>query len=651
MPIASLRDIETLEETTAEAVWARGSVYEQIARVAERSPDKISIRALQSGAPDTPVETVTYHALLRRIHAMAHLFRGCGIGAGDAVSMLLPGIPDAFAAMVGAHLAGRANPVNFLLEPAHIAALLRTANAKVLLVPDAGILPGVIDKVPAILAALDAPLHVFRIGGPVSGIDGGIRSIDEALSGIPQTRPDFWRAPARDDVAALFHTGGTTNTPKLAVHSHGGITHHCWALGSAWSEGEDEVFFNGLPPFHVGGGHAAGLMPLTLGAEVVLMTPAGFRNREVIGHFWRHVERFRPTVLAMVPTSWSAVMNVPIDKADISSVRLCHAGGAAMPLESAGQVEERLGRQIVEGWGMTELHGFGAMNPAKGECRIGSVGLPLPFMEIIVAEVEAGGIAKVCEADEIGHVLVRGEQVFGGYLDADHNEGAWHDPQPGEARPDWSKGGRWFDTGDLGRKDAEGYLWLTGRSKDIIIRGGHNIDPLVIEEALYRHPAVELAAAVGQPDAYAGELPVAFVQLRAGQAVEAESLRLFCAQLMAERAAVPVAVRIVSSMPLTAVGKIFKPALREQAALEEVRSWAHDLLGDTAMITARHDPRHGLLVAIDPPAGTPAAVLETVRRRLTTYNFASEVAGQSDGANPAFRRGGAVATRHHLTNG
>lgn len=627
MPIASLSDIERLEEISAEAVWARGPVYEQIARIADRSPDRIAIRALQSGVADTPVETVTYGALLRRIHAMAHLFRQCGVGPGDAVSMLLPTVPDTFAAMIGAHLVGWANPVNFLLEPAHIAALLKAAKARVLLVPDASVLPGIIDKLPAILAALDAPLHVFRVGGQPGGADNGVRSIDDALSGQPQTRPDFWRAPAPDDIAALFHTGGTTSTPKLAVHTHGGIAHHCWALGSAWCEGEDEIVFNGLPPFHVGGGYAAGLMPLSLGAEIVLMTAAGFRNRDVIANFWRHVERFRPTVVAMVPTSWSAVMNVPVENADISSVRLCHAGGAAMPLETARQVEQRLGRQIVEGWGMTELHGFGAMNPAAGECRIGSVGFRLPFTEIIVASVEAGRIAHVCEADEAGHVLVRGEQVFGGYLDAAHNASVWYDPLPGEARPNWSKGGRWFDTGDLGRKDAQGYLWLTGRSKDVIIRGGHNIDPLVIEEALYLHPAVELAAAVGRPDAYAGELPVAFVQLRAGHEAEADVLRAFSAELIAERAAVPVAVSIVPAMPLTAVGKIFKPALRERAAVEEVRSWASGMLGDTVAITARNDPRHGLLVVIEPPTDTPIATLDALKHRLAVYHFASEIIG------------------------
>ncbi|MCD2174859.1 AMP-binding protein [Rhizobium sp. C4] len=622
MPIASLSDIERLEETPAHEVWARGSVYEQIARIAERSPQKVAIRSLLSGAADAAVETVTYDGLLKRIHAMAHLFRQCGVERADAVAMLLPGVPDAFAAMVGAHLAGRANPVNFLQEPGHIAALLKAAGARVLLVPDASILPGIIDKLPAVLAAFDAPLHVFRIGGPA---EGAVKRIDEALSGLPQERPAFWNAPAPHEAAALFHTGGTTSTPKLAVHTHGGITRHCWALSSAWCEGEDEVMFNGLPPFHVGGGYAAGLMPLTQGAEVVLMTPAGFRNRDVIANFWRHVERFRPTIVAMVPTSWSAVMNVPLEAADISSLRLCHAAGAAMPVETARQVEQRTGRRIVEGWGMTELHGFGAMNPAKGDSRIGSVGFPLPFTEIMVAKVEAGAIAHVCAPEEVGHVLVRGEQVFGGYLDPAHNESAWYDPLPNETRPGWSKGGRWFDTGDLGRKDAEGYLWLTGRSKDIIIRGGHNIDPLAIEEALYRHPAVELAAAVGQPDAYAGELPVAFVQLRAGQEADAEALRAFCAERIAERAAVPVAVRIIPAMPLTAVGKIFKPALREAAAVAEVRSWAGDMLGTAVTVTAHHDKRHGLLLTIRPPAGTPAATLEALKQRLAAYHFASEI--------------------------
>ncbi len=156
--------------------------------------------------------------------------------------------------------------------------------------------------------------------------------------------------------------------------------------------------------------------------------------------------------------------------------------------------------------------------------------------------------------------------MFAGYANPRHDGEAWIEPIPDELAPDWSSGGRWFDSGDLGRIDAEGFLWLTGRAKDIIIRGGHNIDPLLIEEAIHQHPAVEAAAAVGRPDAYAGELPVLFVQLKADASATAEEIEAFVRQRIPERAAVPVEIIFTERMPLTAVGKIFKPQLRDIAA-------------------------------------------------------------------------------------
>ena len=200
---------------------------------------------------------------------------------------------------------------------------------------------------------------------------------------------------------------------------------------------------------------------------------------------------------------------------------------------------------------------------------------------------------------------MRGPQVTPGYLDLRHDRGAM-------------LADGWLDSGDLGRVDAEGYVWLTGRSKDLIIRGGHNIDPVIIEEALNRHPAVETAAAVGLPDTYAGELPMVFVQLRPGASATAEELREFCRREIPERAAVPVQVALIAVMPVTGVGKIYKPALRLEAAQRAFDAAIAPLQGEgvRAAVTVRNDPTHGMLaaVSITDPAG---ASREAVTRRCS----------------------------------
>ena len=168
------------------------------------------------------------------------------------------------------------------------------------------------------------------------------------------------------------------------------------------------------------------------------------------------------------------------------------------------------------------------------------------------------------ETDEIGVIAIRGPNVFAGYLDPAHNKGIWIE-RDGET---------WLNTGDLGRQDADGYFWLTGRKKELIIRGGHNIDPKLIEDALQSHPAVALTAAIGSPDAHAGELPVAYVQLKAGaSATEAELLE-HAARSIPEKAAIPKRVKIATSLPTTAVGKLFKTALVEREIEETVRAEA-----------------------------------------------------------------------------
>jgi fatty-acyl-CoA synthase len=230
------------------------------------------------------------------------------------------------------------------------------------------------------------------------------------------------------------------------------------------------------------------------------------------------------------------------------------------------------------------------------------VGRPLPYARTRVVKLDAEGrLLGDCAPNEIGVVTMSGPGVFSGYLSDAHNRGAFVEPG-------------WVNSGDLGRLDEHGQLWITGRAKDLVIRGGHNIDPAPLEELLYRHSAVALAALVGQPDAYAGELPVAYVQLKSGATASAAELIAYLRERTPERAAVPVALHFVDPMPLTAVGKIFKPALRSDAARRVAEQLLEGLrAGDQPLsVQVAPDAKHGQLIRV-----SLAAAQGSERKRLS----------------------------------
>lgn len=625
MAIATLDDVAALERVPfAERQPAR-SIYDMLCAVAARFPDKPAFRSLDKGLPDEPTRDMSYARLARQITQAANLFRSLGVGPTQSVSLLMPIAAETFVAMFGAQVAGMANPINVMLEPEHIVALLKEARCRVLVAPDPDLAPGLWPKIEAIRAATDLAA-IIRAGGPAHRPDIDALHFASELERQPEMLT-FVRETAPEDVASLFHTGGTTGAPKLARHTQRGLLHAAWTNSETLLPEPDNVFFNGLPPFHVGGAICAGLAPLSRGNAIVLLTPAGYRNPLVVQNLWAFVARFRPTVLGMVPTSWGAALNVPAEGLDLSSIKLANVGGSAMPVEIAKTVQAKLKVPVIEGWGMTEVHGYASMNPAGGEARIGSIGFRAPYTELVVARIADGRIAALCPPGEIGHVLVRGPQVFGGYVSQAHNKGVWIAPLADETVPVWSAGGPWLDTGDLGRQDKEGYVWLTGRAKDVIIRGGHNIDPLVIEEVLHQHPAVEAAAAVGRPDSYAGEIPVAFVQLKPGARAQAEELQGFARERITERAAAPNEVIILSEMPLTRVGKIFKPELRYIAARRTFERVVTPLVTKEVSVAVEvgPHPEHGTLarIVLDGPASEADAA--RIRDALKGFQLRHEV--------------------------
>jgi fatty-acyl-CoA synthase len=265
-----------------------------------------------------------------------------------------------------------------------------------------------------------------------------------------------------------------------------------------------------------------------------------------------------------VPIVISALNSVAVD-ADISSLRVMLTGGSPLPTELADAFERGPGKPVRNILGMTECAGVVTIEPFLAPRTPGSTGLRLPFTEVKVFRSTESVVdtSSICDSSETGIVALRGPHVGPGYSDPGRNPGTFE------------RG--WLISGDLGHLDAEGRLFITGRAKDVIIRGSHNIDPSIIEDALLQHPDVAIAAAVGQPDSDAGELPVAFVALKAGATVDGEELRRYLEPIVSEPAALPKHVSILPELPLTPIGKIYKPALRLLAtnrAIEDALSAA-----------------------------------------------------------------------------
>lgn len=585
MKIRTQDDIVELEKVPVTERIRHRNVFDLLRHATAGNAGRVAIRYLSGTGPADPVRDVTFDEVLQRVIQTANLLHAEGIGPDDTVTILMPSVPETFFTLWGAQIAAVANPVNYFLNASQIAGIMKEAGAKALIAADASIFPDIWPKVEEIRAAMP-DLKVFRVGGgaPLSGVI----DYEAASAAQPGDRLVAPKSLDRDTLAALFHTGGTTGLPKLAKHTHGALALMAWTQTLMFDTGPGSVFLNPLPQFHVGGSLVGALSPVSNGWTIVIPTPLGARNPNVVRDWWSIVERNKVTVAGAVPTSLAAVMNVPRDGHDLSSLKVFVSGGSTVPVELIRRIEREIGAPVVEGYGMTEVHCYSTMNPLHGERRPGSVGLRLPYTEVRIADVAPDGtVRRDCPNGEIGHVLMRGPQVTPGYLDPRHDRGAM-----------LAEG--WLDSGDLGRHDDDGYVWLTGRSKDLIIRGGHNLDPIVIEEALSRHPAVETAAAVGLPDTYAGELPMAFVQLRPGATTTPEELREFCRKEIPERAAVPVQVVPIAVMPLTGVGKIFKPALRLEAAQRAFDAALAPLKaeGVNATVTVRNDATHGTLAAV-----------------------------------------------------
>ena len=582
---------------------AAQSTYEALRLGMQRDPQAAALHFLAKAEPDQPPLTLSHAEFFAKVTQSANLFASFGVGAQDVVSFLLPLLPQSYFGLFGAQAAGIANPVNPLLSAAQLGEILRAAGTKVLVT--VGPLPGsdIWDKVQQIKGSLPQLKAVLVIHGAADEAQG-IYDFDEQLRRHPTDRLVSGRQIAAQDIAGYFHTGGTTGTPKLVRHTHANQVYQAWALRLTLPIPGSTILC-GLPLFHVGGALTQGLANLAGGGTLVVLSPAGWRDPAAVRNAWKLVERYKPQIFGGVPTVLAAALSVPVGDADISSIRIASGGGSAIPVAVCKAYAELIHGPVLEVYGMTETASVHTMSYPQRALRLGSVGHALPYSRVRIVKVDADGqLLGECGVNQIGVVAMAGPGVFGGYLSDAHNRGAFVEPG-------------WVNSGDLGRLDEDGYLWITGRAKDMIIRGGHNIDPMAIEEVFFQHPAVALAAVVGQPDAYAGELPVAYVQAKPGAAIDVDELLDFVRQRTPERAAVPVKLYVIDSVPLTGVGKVFKPALRLDAAKRMVAALLADLVpvGASLDVTVQTHEVHGNLISVG-LAGVAAVQREALEARV-----------------------------------
>ena len=456
---------------------------------------------------------LTYRQFAERVDAFAAQLAGHGVGRGDVIAVMLPNRVELLVALMAAwRLGAAATPINPAFTEAEAADQIEDAGSVL-----------VVNEGP------DAPTG----GRPVIHADeiATTRTPDIALAGSPEP----------DDVALLIYTSGSTGRPKGVMLSHANLRFMAESLANHLALTADDHCLLILPLFHVNAICVSVLAPLVRGGQVSIT--GRFSPRR----FFEDVSRLRPTYFSAVPTIYALLVSQADEfAADLSSLRFAVCGAAPISAELLARVEQRFELVVIEGYGLTECTCAATTNPLDGPRKLGTVGHALPGQQIAVV----GEDGRFLPTGDAGEVVIKGPNVMRGYL----------------GRPDETATtivGGWLHTGDVGRMDDDGYLTLVDRIKDMIIRGGENIYPKEIENALASNEAVLEAAVIGRPDATYGEVPVAYVVTYPDTVVTPDEL-LDHLRARLTRVKLPVAIHLVEALPRNAVGKIDKPALRSQ---------------------------------------------------------------------------------------
>lgn len=492
---------------------------ENIWRHAEERP---SATGLREGQGDQE-RSWTFNELRLGISGVMAQLQEKGVGPGTRVLMTLPtGAEFVLAYHAVLALGATAVTVNPLSAPRELEYYITDSGAAFALgwrepgfEPDA--LTGAVVEVPT-------PVWILQPG-----------DLDATAAQAPARIADT----APEDTAALLYTSGTTGRPKGAVLTHRNITSAGALLSKTMELLPEDRLGTALPLFHVFGQGPVMAATYTAGAAFTVIRP--FDPNLTLEIAAEH----RLTGLAGVPTMWNAMLHVETDRTaeDFKHMRLASSGGAALPLEVARAFKERFGGEVLEGYGLTETTGAATFNKPGGVRKEGSVGLPVPGIDIAVVDQEG----QLLPRGEVGEIALDGPVVMQEY---------WNRPEATDA----TRHGRWFLTGDLGRMDEDDFVFIVDRKKDLVIRGGYNVYPREVEEVLYAHPDVQEAAVAGVPDERLGEEVAAVVALREGAQEDAAALRAWLGERLTAYK-VPRIYRFVEALPKGATGKILKRAI------------------------------------------------------------------------------------------
>jgi long-chain acyl-CoA synthetase len=520
-------------------------------------PDLLSQAAAEFGARpalEFRDRAISYSELEAMVEVAASAFLRAGYGKNTSVALFLGNSPDHPINFFGALKAGarivHLSPLDGEIALSHKlsdsgARVLVTSNLSVLLPTALKFLAkGLLDR---LIVCQDDDWG--KIGTPQIQVPDNPAIVTHRQFVDGARKPAQWPDIAVDDVALLQYTGGTTGLPKGAMLSHGNLTaavsvYDVWGKPSRAERNAIERVICVLPLFHIFALTVVLLGSLRRGNLISL------HQRFDVEAVMRDIEVKRATAFPGVPTMWIAIAALPdLDKRDLSSLVSVGSGGAPLPVEVAKILERRVGMKLKSGWGMTETCSPGTAHPKEGPDKPGSIGLMLPGIEIDVVALDDP--KKVLPAGEVGEIRIRGPNVTKGY---------WNKPQE---TAEAFVGDR-FLTGDIGYVDNDGYFYLVDRKKDMIISGGFNVYPQMIEQAMYEHPAVHEVIVIGIPDDYRGEAAKAFVKLRAGaKPFSLDELKAFLTGKLGKHE-IPAALEFVEELPRTSVGKLSRDELRNQ---------------------------------------------------------------------------------------
>jgi long-chain acyl-CoA synthetase len=460
--------------------------------------------------------TLTYADLWDRTGRVAGWLQERGVQPGDRVGVMLPNVlafPVLYYGVLRA--GGVVVPMNPLLKAREVQHYLGDSGARLVFAWHT--------------AAPEAAAGAAGAGAEAVTIDGS--SLDE-IAGWPATSDVVQRS--EDDTAIILYTSGTTGTPKGAQLTHANMSTNASVTASTLLDlGPEDVVMGCLPLFHAFG-QTCGLNTAVLAGASLTLVPR-FDPATAL----KVIERDRVTVFEGVPTMYVAMLGAGAGVADTSTLRLCVSGGAALPVEVLRGFNETFGAEILEGYGLSETSPVASFN-RRGNARAGSIGYPIDGVEMRVVD----GEGKEVQTDEVGEIVIRGSNVMKGY---------WNRP---DATEQAIKAG-WFYTGDMAKKDADGFFFIVDRKKDLIIRGGFNVYPREIEEVLYENPAVLEAAVIGLPHPTHGEEVGAAVALKPGATATPDELRDYVKERVAAYK-YPRHVWLVDSLPKGPTGKIVK---------------------------------------------------------------------------------------------